>query len=241
MILIGLLTVIASFIGTISGFGTSLVMIPILSLHYPLPQVLLFVGIIHFISDIWKILLFKNSINKKLIFTFGISGLFTGLISANFVSIIPEIILTRILSIVLIFFVLLFFIKPNFKFPDKGWVTVLAGTVDGFLAGITGVGGPVRGAFLSAFKLPKSVYISTAGAIGMMIDSARITTYIASGIQLPTLFSWGLIVCIPLSLLGAKLAQRALGYIPEERFRYLVGSILLVVATVLLLRSSFIV
>jgi hypothetical protein len=43
-ILLCLLTLIASVIGTATGFGTSTVMIPVMVLFVPLPVALLFVG-----------------------------------------------------------------------------------------------------------------------------------------------------------------------------------------------------
>lgn len=52
-ILLCVLTLIASGIGTATGFGTSTVMIPILVLFVPIPIALLFVGIIHLCGDIW--------------------------------------------------------------------------------------------------------------------------------------------------------------------------------------------
>ncbi|HBU63617.1 MAG TPA: sulfite exporter TauE/SafE family protein, partial [Oceanicaulis sp.] len=79
-------------------------------------------------------------------------------------------------------------------------MTALAGgAAYGFSAGIFGVGGAVRGAFLSAYDLPKSVYIFTAGAIGLAIDSGRIVTYIWQGAALDTALLWGLAIFVPVS------------------------------------------
>ena len=223
--------------GTISGFGTSSIMLPVMALFYPLPESLLFVAIIHFFGDLWKILLFKNDIKLKLILTFGLPGIITSFIGARLVFAFPEVILMRLLSLILIFFVLLIFFKPNFKLPDKNALTMGAGTLDGLLAGITGVGGPIRAAFLSAFNFPKAVYIAASGAIGMMIDSVRITTYIFGGIELSPLLGWGLIALVPLSFVGAKLGRKAVNRVPQERFRYLIGSFLLIIAVMMLLTA----
>lgn len=237
LLLVGLLVLFAAFMGTISGFGMSSIMLPLLSLYYPLPETLLFVGIIHFFGDLWKILLFKNGFKFKLILLFGLPGIITGYIGARSVFSFPEVILTRLLGLVLIFFVLLIFVKPNFKLPNRNWITAMAGSIDGLLAGITGIGGPIRSVFLSAFDFPKAVYIAASGAIGMMIDSVRITTYINGGIELNRLLGWGLIIFIPVSFTGAKLGKKVVNKIPQERFRYLVGSFLLVIACLLLVNS----
>jgi len=70
LILLCLLTLLASGIGTATGFGTSTVMIPIMALFVPLPIVLLFVGIVHLCGNIWKVVLFKRGLDWKLVFGF---------------------------------------------------------------------------------------------------------------------------------------------------------------------------
>lgn len=42
---LSLLTLAAAMVGTATGFGTSTIMVPVLSLFVPMPVVLLFVGI----------------------------------------------------------------------------------------------------------------------------------------------------------------------------------------------------
>ena len=69
-----LLTLISATVGTMTGFGTSTIMVPTLALFLPLPQVLLFVGIIHWFGNVWKMLLFKEGFNWKLILLFGLPG-----------------------------------------------------------------------------------------------------------------------------------------------------------------------
>jgi len=51
---ITLITILAGGVGTLTGFGTSTIMVPILLFFLPLPQTLLLVGIIHWFGDIWK-------------------------------------------------------------------------------------------------------------------------------------------------------------------------------------------
>ena len=70
-----LLTFLVSIIGTITGFGMSTIMVPVVLLFLPLPETLLFVGVIHWFGDLWKILLFKHGIHKKLLIYFGIPGI----------------------------------------------------------------------------------------------------------------------------------------------------------------------
>ena len=69
--------------------------------------------------------------------------------------------------------------------------------------GIYGVGGAVRGAFLTVFDLPNDVYIATSGAIAVLIDSSRLVTYLSCGIRLTIILTAGFILFIPASYAGA--------------------------------------
>src|SRR3972149_5642546 len=78
-----ILTLIASTVGTITGFGTSTILVPTLSLQYPLTETLLFVGVVHWFGDIWKMVFFKKGANWKLIFLFGFTGIIVSYISSR--------------------------------------------------------------------------------------------------------------------------------------------------------------
>jgi len=161
IIYITLLTLVAGGIGTLTGFGTSTIMVPILLFFLPLPQTLLLVGIIHWFGDIWKILFFKKEIHWKLILTFGIAGIAPSYLGASIVFSASEKLLSQILGGFLVAYVLLVFFIPTFKIPKNAVTAVSGGVLSGFFAGIFGVGGAVRGVFLSAFDLPKSsIYIN---------------------------------------------------------------------------------
>jgi uncharacterized protein len=58
IVLIAVLTLLASTVGTMTGFGTSTIMVPVLASFLALPQVLLLVGVIHWFGNLWKMLLF---------------------------------------------------------------------------------------------------------------------------------------------------------------------------------------
>ena len=75
LLALALLVFVASSIGTFSGFGTSTIMVPVMLLFFPLPVTLLFVGIIHWFGDLWKMMLFRTGIRKwQLILWFAVPG-----------------------------------------------------------------------------------------------------------------------------------------------------------------------
>lgn len=212
---IALLTILASGIGTLTGFGTSTIMVPILLFFLPLPETFLLVGFIHLFGDIWKMVLFRNGFRWELILTFGIAGIITTYLGANTVFSVSEKLLSQILGFFLVAYALFLFFKPTFIIR-KSPITAASG---GVLAGLFGVGGTIRGVFLTAFDLPKSVYIVTAGAIAFLIDTTRITTYILNDVMLEQQFILGFLLFIPASFIGARGAKRIVDYIPQKKFR----------------------
>jgi uncharacterized membrane protein YfcA len=232
--LITILTIMASAVGTMTGFGTSTIMVPVLLLVYPAPQTLLFVGIIHWFGNLWKLLLFRHGFQCKIILCFGLPGIAATYLGASLMFKVSPGVLSRILGGFMIVYVLYLFLKGSFRVKQSTTASVCGGALSGFLAGIFGIGGAVRAMFLSAFNLPKAVYIATAGAIAIVVDSTRLTTYIARGARLESMLLWTMPLFIIASFIGAQIAKRIVDKIPQKHFRPVVAVFLFLVALKLL-------
>lgn len=235
LVLLGGVVFIASAVGTTTGFGVSTVMIPVALLFYPLPETLVFVGIIHWFGNLWKLLLFRGGIRWRLILGFGIPGIFASYLGARLVLEAPQALLARVLGVFIVIYVIYLFVNPVFKVRQSSLSAVFGGAVSGFLAGIFGMGGAVRGLFLSAFNLPKSVYIATAGAIALFVDTTRLATYFSEGTRLEGLLFWGMLIFIPVSFLGARVAKLFVDKIPQKYFRAVVAVFLFLIAVKLII------
>lgn len=234
-ILLCVLTFVASAIGTATGFGTSTVMIPAMVLFVPLPVALLFVGLIHLAGDIWKVLLFKSGIDLKLILGFGLAGIAASFLGAWLSTHAEGLPLKRILGLFLIFYAVFLWFKRHWALPKTNTTAVTGGLLSGFCAGLFGVGGSVRGAFLMAFNLPKEVYIFTSGLIALFIDITRIIEYIRSGTRLQHDLLVALLLGIPISFAGAYITKRSLDKLPQKFFRVFVAVFLALVGAKLLI------
>lgn len=228
-VLLSILTFIATYVGTITGFGSSTIMLPIVVLFFPLPIALLFVGILHTFNDIWKVILFREHVHWKLILLFGIPGIALSVIGANIALSVDQNLLSKILGIILILYVLLITLRPNFHLPKNNLSAILGGSLSGITAGIFGVGGAARGMFLSAFNLKKQTYLFTSGMIALFIDLPRLTAYFYGGVRLYDDLLWGMVIFIPLSFAAAELGKYAVDKIPQKHFRLFIGAFLLLV------------
>ena len=226
---ITLLTLIAATIGTITGFGTSTLMIPVLVIFFPPVEAIFLVAIIHWFGNIWKIALFRSGFNLRLLALFGVVGLVTSYLGAYISLGANEEVLLRVLGAFLAGYALFVAFQSKFKIPAGNLTALSGGALSGFFAGMFGVGGAIRSAFLSAFDLPKAVFIATAGAIGLLVDSTRIITYFIGGATLPRELWYGLILFIPVSFIGARIAKKVVDRIPQNKFRIVIAVFLLVI------------
>jgi hypothetical protein len=182
--------------------------------------------------------LFRQGISQKLILFFGVPGIVAAILGARLIFSVSDIFLSRLLGAFLIAYVVFLLLNPSFKLPQSPATAITGGTLSGFFAGVFGIGGAVRSAFLTIFDLKKAVFIATAGAIGLAIDSARIIAYLAGDIRLSSFLIWGLLIFIPASFLGAESGKKIVDKIPQEKFRKVVVLFLFLLGLKLVLFPS---
>ncbi len=235
MLYIALLIVLASCVGTLAGFGTSTIMIPVMLVFYGLPTTLLLVGIINWFGDIWKLVFFREGIKWDLLLVFGVPGAIAGFISAWIVLSIPRELVTAAIGGTVTAYAVLLLTRPAFKVCQTMPAAVACGASSGFMAGSFGMSGIVRSAFLSGFDLENEVYVAMGGAIALMIDSSRIVAYVAKGVSIEPSLIWGFLIFIPASLIGSMIGRKAVNRISQNKFRKMVAGFLMAAGLNLLL------
>jgi uncharacterized membrane protein YfcA len=229
---------IASFVGTLSGFGVGTLMTPLVLLFIPFPQTIFLICIIHWFHDLWKIIFFHYGIDWKLLVMFGIPTIVGSFFGALFVGFQPEL-LSGLLGAFLVGYVIFLYFKPTFSIPSTTASAIIGGVVSGFFAGIFGVRGAVRGAFLTSYDLQKATYLGTIAIISLLTDTTRFITYWLEGIRLSSDLIWGLLLFIPASFVGVWIGQKVINVIPQEKFRAFIA-IFFLLAGLWFLGSSFI-
>ncbi len=228
-------TLIASIVGTFTGFGVSTILIPIFLLYFSIPETLLVVGIIHWFGNVWKLLFFREGVNYKLILLFGIPGIMLSYLGANLSLEIPHSILSRAIGLLIISYVLLIFKKPEFELSKNKRNALIGGSIYGFSSGISGIGGELRSMFLTAFNLKKAIYLATTGAISLIIDSTRIVTYFSGGARPENIGIIGMSLLVLLSLLGALVGKKIVEEVPKNKFRKIISIFLFLISLKLLI------
>ncbi len=216
-----LLALLAEIIGTISGFGSSILFVPIASFFLDFKLVLGITAVFHVFSNLAKIYFFHDGIDKKIVMKLGIPAVIFVTIGALLTNYIPQKSIELGMN-VLILFIAIYLISGHSKsLKETNSNLYLGGTISGFLAGLIGTGGAIRGIILTAFNLEKNVFIATSAIIDLGVDSCRAAVYISNGY-----FSKEHLILIPflilISIVGSYVGKRILQYIPEKAFHYVV-------------------
>ncbi|MBI2008245.1 sulfite exporter TauE/SafE family protein [Candidatus Amesbacteria bacterium] len=212
---------LAEVIGTTAGFGSSTVFLPLALLFYDFKTALVLVALLHIFGNLGRINFFRQGLDKRLLLIFGIPSVLLTLIGALLVAYISQDFLEGILGIFLAVYALLSFWKENLKVTPSVSNTVLGGGISGFLAGLIGTGGALRGAFLTSFGLPKDQYIATAAAIALAVDFTRIPVYFAQGF-LSNQFYWYIPFLFIIAILGSFTGKQIVKRMPQKQFRKVV-------------------
>jgi uncharacterized membrane protein YfcA len=208
-------------IGTVAGFGTSTIFLPIALSFVDFKTALVLVAITHLSGNLGATTFFRHGLDKRLISLFGVPSIILTVIGAYLVVYISQNILEILLGISLLVFSIYSLVRPNFKVKAAKINTIVGGSLSGFLQGLMGIGGPLRGAFLISYNLEKFKYIATLAAIAVIIDATRIPIYFANGLLGPQFYYYIPILAV-IGIAGSYTGKRIVNKIPQNIFKKVV-------------------
>lgn len=220
-ILFFLVAFLAEVIGTIAGFGSSTIFLPLALLFLDFKTALILVAFFHIFGNLGRASFFRHGLEKTMVLRFGLPSIIFTLIGALLVSFISQSLLKTLLGFFLIFYSLLTFWKDNLEVRPTVINSVVGGGLSGFLAGLIGTGGALRGAFLTAFGIPKVKYIATTAAIALAVDITRIPIYFFQGF-LENKYFWFIPVLFIVAIAGSFMGRQIVNMIPQKQFRKIV-------------------
>jgi uncharacterized membrane protein YfcA len=220
-------------LGTISGFGSSTFFVPTAIFFESIQFVLALTAILHCFGNSFKIFLFRKYFNfhhfwklavPSIVFT-GIGAILTHSISMSGFQ--------KGLGILLIIIPFVMFFKKNIKVKLPIYIGVVLSAISGFLTGLLGTGGAIRGLVLSTMGLEKNAFVVLSSSIDFGGDFLRAFIYIKNGYM-----DWSQWHYIPLlavaAYLGAKLGKWSLQKINQQMFEKIV-MVFIIISGVLML------
>jgi uncharacterized membrane protein YfcA len=192
-LIISLVSLVGSGLTLFSGFGLGTILVPVFALFFPIELSIILTAIVHFLNNLFKLLLLGRKADKKTIVRFGIPSILAAFLGAYLLSTISD---TKplaeyalmgkiffitpvklIIAILMLFFSLAEFIPriKNLEIDPK--YLPLGGLLSGFFGGLSGNQGALRTAFLIRVNLSKESFIATGVVLACLIDISRLSIY----------------------------------------------------------------
>lgn len=230
------LALLAEIIGTVGGFGSSMLFIPIASYFLDFHVVLGITAIYHVSSNLSKIYFFKEGFDKKLLLEVGIPSVVFVIIGAFLSKYVPGKTLEFLLAIFLICLSLLLLIFKNFILKPNTPNSIIGGALSGFIAGLLGTGGAIRGIVLSSYNLKPNLFIATSAMIDLGIDVSRSIVYTSNGF-LQKKYIYLIPILIVISIVGTYIGKRIVNLLTEKQFKTTVLFLILATGIFTLIKS----
>ena len=232
------LALIAEILGTVSGFGSSILFVPLAAYFFDFHEVLGITALFHVFSNLSKMFLFREGINIHIVKTMGISAILSVIIGAVISKYAPVKELEIFLSIFMIAISILLLTGIQKKVHASNTNLIIGGSLSGFIAGLIGTGGAIRGITLAAFQIEKNTFISTSAILDMGVDSSRLLIYIYNGF-IQTNFLYMIPALILISMLGSWIGKKILIQLSESVFQKIVLGVIFTLALVQLIKNIF--
>lgn len=221
------LALLAEILGTIGGFGSSLFFVPIASYFLDFHSVLGITALFHISSNISKIAFFRKGFDKKIVINIGIPAVVFVIIGAIISKYIDTKILEFSLAVFLILVSLALLIFREVKIKPNLSNSIFGGALSGFVAGLLGTGGAIRGITLAAFNLKMQIFIATSAIIDLAIDSSRGVVYFINGYIHQHDF-YLIPILLVVSIIGTYIGKQILSKVSENQFKYFVLILVLI-------------
>lgn len=222
-----ILAFISEIIGTVSGFGSSILFVPLASLFFDFKTVLGITAVFHIFSNLSKIAFFRTGVQKEIVLRLGIPAIIFVIIGAYITTFLPTKQIELVMNFILVMLAIYLIVYSPKWIKQTNTNLYIGGITSGLIAGVAGTGGAIRGITLAAFQLKKEVFIATSALIDLGVDFSRAVVYTSSGyFKKEHLFLIPFLIGI--SIAGSYIGKLILQYTSETVFRYIVLGVIVI-------------
>ncbi|MFQ6022628.1 MAG: sulfite exporter TauE/SafE family protein [Acidiferrobacterales bacterium] len=223
------------------GVGLPVVVIAVLSHFLPAPIALALVTFPILLTNLWQAIHAGRLMEplKRFWPMIGCLILFIWISARLVVSLDPRVLYAMIGATVTSFAItnylkIVWTVRPS----SEKWAAPLAGSIGGFLGGISTIWGPPMMMYFIMLRLPKEAYIQAVGLIWFIASIPLVIAYIHHGILTAQTAPLSLLACIP-GFAGLAVGQMLRKRINQEMFRKVLLLFLFVIGLNLIRRSIF--
>lgn len=235
-LLLSLASIIAGLISGVTGTGSSLILIPVLTATLGAKAAVPVMAIAALLGNISRVYLWRKNINWSAFRWFGLPALPAVIAGANSLIILPETGLNIILGSFFLVLCPVRHLLKHYQFRLRKSHLLFCGMFTGFLTGLVFSTGPLMLPLLSAYGLSPVPLLATESAISFLLYLTKSVTFTQLGILSPDILFCGFFtgIMITLGTFGGKHIVLAL---PAVLYSRILDSVLIVAGGSLIIRA----
>lgn len=219
----------------VTGFGSGLISIPLLTLSLPLTFVVPCINVLDVIASLvhgWRHRQHTQWQELWPVLPFTAVGVLFALYLLK--SLHPAI-LVHALGIFILGFAVYNLVGPEIKRHCSRKWSILSGSLGGLIGTLFGTGGPLYVIYFQMRGLPKSMFRSTIATLFLLDGGLRFTGYVASGFYDSKKLLW-IAMAFPIMVLGLVIGGRIHTGISQRQFQRAIGVLLIISGIALLMK-----
>jgi uncharacterized protein len=246
-LVICLAALISSGLTLFSGFGLGTLLMPAFAIFFPVEVAIALTAIVHFLNNIFKLILVGKHTDRSVVLRFGISAIVFAFLGAKTLLLLSdlkplaayqlfgkslEVTPVKLVIALLLTVFSLAELTPQLSQIsfDKKYLP-LGGALSGFFGGLSGNQGAFRSPFLLKTGLGPETYIATGVVIACLVDFTRLSVYGSHLSQAGGSENLPLLATATVSaFLGAFLGSRLMKKVTMRAIQILVAIMLLAIA-----------
>lgn len=217
---------VAGTLGGIVGFGSSIMLMPMLVIVFGPLQAVPIMAIAALLANLSRIAVWWREIDWRAGAAYAIPGIPAAALGARTLVELP----TRTIELAIgAFFIAMIFVRRwmaarNLRF--KAWHLALSGLAIGYITGIVVSTGPVTAPIFLAAGLSKGAFVGTEAAASLAVYLSKATTFRALGMLPVDVVVMGLLTGSSL-MVGSVIARRFVLKMEAEQFRLMMDGLML--------------
>jgi uncharacterized membrane protein YfcA len=227
MVAVLLLGVVAGTLGGVIGFGSSIMLMPVLVIMFGPREAVPIMAVAALLANASRALVWWREVDWRAFAAYSATGVPAAALGASTLLTIPQ----RWIEITMGLFFLA--VIPARRWLARRnlrinlWQLALAGAVVGYITGIVVSTGPVNAPFFLAYGLVKGAYLATEALGSLAVYISKTIVFRSFGALPADIITKGLIIGSSL-MVGSFVAKRLVLKLKAEQFSMLIEGLLLV-------------
>lgn len=227
----------ASFVGSVTGGGVTVILLPVLVLHFGILVAMPIVTLALLAASASRVAVNRRVIALPVALWFSLGSLPLTALGTYLFTLSPPGFLTRLLGGFLLTAVVVrrWHGEPLGRFPAPAFLPL--GAVFGFLTGISVAVASLLAPFFLGHGLRKGAYVGTAGLSILAIQLVKLGVFGSQDFLQPTVLTYGLLL-VPFMVVGTVLGKFLLDRMSERFFVLLIEVVMIVTGLNFLIRGA---